>query len=673
MRLLSRLGSWLRADPDARSGAVEVESVTLTAQGTGKRAPATSPEQFRDALLDAIERAHAAGSPDVYPLDPAVQMLVIPALYDGTDEDERRLGMELDAAIRRVQSAGRSLSSLTWSALRDARPSFEPSYVEWAGERAHRFEGEVGIIFFVDVEAIALSMAQAAQSLGFGARVHPDQPSVMVTDGRFEAHVGVHALVAESLWTARGPLSTIRRRARSLAGEFRGYLAAQQGLVRRFPGVRFAVKDGALYGRGQGVEGKVSYRALTAAIKHAGLGVDRWLARVVLADVCGAKGDAGVIVRSPAYLKAWPDALSQTRDGYTLVAVRVDDGRVRPVLRSDDDPPERFDHYLNEAERQLGFLKFNGHAFIVREGEEAAACLVGDAMATLSFSPSLVRGAIEQLIPLPERVRVRSVSEDLLVVGDADSTSGVIEAALAQAAQLEEDLCDDRADRVALDMELPVDTRPAGHFELELVPSEYFDLCKEAERSIELDASQSSYQRGLALETIGRNEHAIHVYQRALRADTEDGELNFALGRCLNALGQHERAVPLLQRAHDALPERAEAANALGLALYLSGDSFGASEAFESAVQLDPAESSYFVNLARSYVDDQRVQHARLALERALDIDPGCADAHASLALLCHQSGDHLRALHHAREALAEEPENAVMKRLLNALELDDE
>jgi tetratricopeptide (TPR) repeat protein len=349
----------------------------------------------------------------------------------------------------------------------------------------------------------------------------------------------------------------------------------------------------------------------------------------------------------------------------------VTEGRAAPVLEDDEDPPERFDHYHDEAQRQLGFLKLTGHAFVVREEDHAAVVLVGDAMATVGISPALVRGAIEQLVPLPERVVVHTTSEDILVVAPADAPARLVDEASRRALQLEKDLSDDRADRLELDMELDLKERPAGHFELELVPNEYFDLCDGAVVSRASDASHSSYQRGLALETIGRSDRAVDVYQRGLRSDHDDGELNFALGRCLNAMGQHERAVPVLQRAQTALPERAEAANALGLALYLSGDSLSSSEAFEKAIQLDPNESAYYVNLARSYVDDARTKHARLALEQALDIEPSCADAHASLALLCHQSGETLEALHHAREALAEEPENAVMRRLLNALDVD--
>ncbi len=677
MRLLSRLGSWLRAD----SGDVEalgdpgshLAGVALGTTVPGRRLPATPPEAFSHALLEGLEHAHRTGRADVYRLDPAVQLLVIPPAYGSDDHEERRLSGDLDDAIRRVQSEGRTLSSLTWSALRDARPVFEPSYLDWAGPFARRFEGEVGLIFFVDIEAIGMAMAHAAQDLGFSSRVDGTRPSVWVSDGRFEAHVGVHALVAEALWTARGPLSVIRRRARSLPGEFRSFLATVAGLGRRFPGVRFEVASDKLRVRVKDLDGRMNYRHLSAAMKHAGLGVDRWLARVTLDDLVGLAGDAGLMLRAPSYLKAWPEALAEEREGHALVAVRHHEGRLVPVLRGLDDPPDRFEHYRVEGERQLGFLQFAGHAFVVRLDEHAAVCLVGDGVASIALHESLVRGAVEQLLPLPGRVLVQALSKDVVLVSQTPAPRALLDEAERRAAQLESDLCDDPASRLRFSRELELTAAPAGHFELTLVPTDYFEFSDDAALVARSAPSHSSYQRGLALETIGRHDLAAHAFERALRADQEDGELSLALGRCLNQLGEYARAVPLLQLAHGELPERAEAANALGLALYLSGDPSSACDAFERAVALDPTESSFYVNLGRSYLDEEELGAAKKALERALHLEPSCADAHAGLALVSHRSGDTLRALHHAREALAEEPENALMRTLLKSLDGDEE
>lgn len=674
MRLLSRLGSWLRADSDVDPSVIDDGPIPAPYTGTpARRLPVTPPEAFRDALLEAIDHAHEARCADVYRLDPSVHLLVIPPVYENEESEERRLATDLDSAIRRMQSDGRTLSSLTWSALRDARPAFEPTYSEWAGDDARRFEGEVGLIFFVDVEALSLAMAHAAQDLGFSARVDPVRPSVWITDGRFEAHVGVHALVAEALWTARGPLSVIRRRARSLPGEFRGFLATLSGLGRRYPGVRFDVDGGKLRVRTNGIDGRVNYRHLTASIRHAGLGVDRWLGRVTLEDLVTLDGDAGLMLRSSTYLRAWPEALAETHEEYAVVSVRHHEARVAPVLSRKDDPSDRFEHYRVEGLRQLGFLRFKGHAFVVREDEHAVVCFVGDGMASAALHESLLRGAIEQLAPLPSTVRVVAPSEDVLLVAHPEAPPRLVQESERRATQLERDLYDDPADRLRYDKHVALTESPAGHFELTLVPTDYFELCDDAAQVARSAPSQASYQRGLALEAIGRQDRAADAYERALRSDSSDGEVALALGRCLSSLGEFERAVPLLEQAERELPDRAEAANALGMALYSSGDSEGASRAFERAVALDPTESAFYVNLGRSHFDEEDFPAAEKALATALHLQPDCADAHATLALVSHRTGDNLKALHHAREALAEEPENPIMRRLLQALGVDDD
>ena len=47
------------------------------------------------------------------------------------------------------------------------------------------------------------------------------------------------------------------------------------------------------------------------------------------------------------------------------------------------------------------------------------------------------------------------------------------------------------------------------------------------------------------------------------------------------------------------------------------------------------------------------------------------AEAHASMAVLCHRTGDKPRAMHHAREALAEQPDDETVRELLRMLDED--
>jgi protein O-GlcNAc transferase len=124
-----------------------------------------------------------------------------------------------------------------------------------------------------------------------------------------------------------------------------------------------------------------------------------------------------------------------------------------------------------------------------------------------------------------------------------------------------------------------------------------------------------------------------------------------------------------LEKAASALPEHAEAVNALGVALYRNGDHVHARAAFQRAVKLAPDEVGFLVNLGRACCDQKLFGEAKAALEHALRVEPTSAEAHASMAVLFHKTGERQRAMHHAREALAEQPDDETVRELLKMLE----
>jgi Tfp pilus assembly protein PilF len=126
-----------------------------------------------------------------------------------------------------------------------------------------------------------------------------------------------------------------------------------------------------------------------------------------------------------------------------------------------------------------------------------------------------------------------------------------------------------------------------------------------------------------------------------------------------------------LERAATALDDHAEAQHALGLALYEIGRGADAREALRRAVSLAPDEAPYLVALGRSCADDELYGEARTSLEKALRLDPSMAEAHAVLAVVCHKTGQRQAAMHHAREALSEQPDDETMAELLKLLEED--
>lgn len=703
MRFLTRISSWLKSGTRLREPAIveprPQQSLERGVDATwAVRLPSSSAESFRASLLAAVGRAHDDELAVLASLDASVEMLVIPRTEGMSTERDRKLSAQIDESLRVIEARGRSYSSLTWTALREARPPFAPAASEWAGNLAHRFEGDAGIIFFVDVEAVALAMCHAAEAQGLSARVDDEAELVRVNDGRFEAHVATSALLAEALWTGRGPLAAIARRAGALSGELRSFLALTKGLERRFQGVRFDLRPDApaaalraagavtprpltpatgswlVARRADDPAGTVlDYRHLAAAQRAGGLGVDAFLGRARLEDLDKDAGEPAVLVRSPAYLKAYPDALSVIDGDTALVAVRLDDGAAKVVRRGADDDAARFEHYRDEATRQLPFFSFEGHAFIVeqgtRRGRASAVCLVGDKAASVAFHPSLVKGILEQVVEREPRARVRAFTENTACFASIHASDELLEEAKKRAHQLEGDVFPDGSDPLSLDREVDLPELGHGHFDLSLVPEAYFSVRDQALTRSDLGRGHTDYLRGLSYELLGRPDLALGAFERAVRQSSADGEMNLALGRTISSLGEHARAVAFLEKAAHALPEHPEAVNALGVALYRSGNTGDARDAFARAVKLAPDEVGFLVNLGRTCCDERLFEEARAALEHALRVEPTSAEAHASMAVLCHRTGDKPRAMHHAREALAEQPDDETVRELLRMLD----
>jgi Tfp pilus assembly protein PilF len=631
------------------------------------RLPQTGPEVFgrrlKDALVDSRRGVQAVT------LDASIRMI---ALSRGDRADEG----DIDRALQQVEASGVQWSSLTWSALRDARPPFRPTPRQWAGELAQLLDGEAGLIFFVDVEAIAVAIAQAAEQQGLSAIIE-DTSAVRVSDGRFQAVIGTSTVIAEALWTGCGPLAAILRRVRHLPQELRSFVAVVKGLERAFVGVRFEVIGDHVLARraGQGPV-RLDYRHLAASARASGLGVDAFLEGATLLDLVDQSGEVVALLRSPAWAKAWPEMVAAVEpDGGVVCIARELEGRVRPVRSTPIDPPGRFAFLLREAKRQLPFLQVQGHAFVVEQptanGLSRAWGLVSDRAASLLLDPALVRGLCEQLGPLPDEVMAKAISENVLVMA---STAGpALDEAERRGRLLEHDLFDGGTDPLQLCRRLTLPEQGAGIFELTIVPDQFFELCDRAAHAGSVGRLHGDFLRGLALEALGLHEKALPHFERAVRARLDDGDLHLALGRCLSGLANFDRAVQVLGRAAALSPDEGEVQNALGVALYKTGANTAARAAFLRAVHLSPDEVPFLVNLGRTCTDEELFTEARAVLEHALRMEPSSAEAHASMAVLCHRTGERKRALHHARVALAEEPDDDTVQELLRMIDDDAE
>ena len=97
-----------------------------------------------------------------------------------------------------------------------------------------------------------------------------------------------------------------------------------------------------------------------------------------------------------------------------------------------------------------------------------------------------------------------------------------------------------------------------------------------------------------------------------------------------------------------------------GIGLLAEGDLRGAERAFGRASKADPRNPDSWVNLARVFINDDRLEAAAEALGRALELRPGFAKALFFRAMYFRSRGDYARAVADLDEVLTEFPRDRV-------------
>lgn len=164
---------------------------------------------------------------------------------------------------------------------------------------------------------------------------------------------------------------------------------------------------------------------------------------------------------------------------------------------------------------------------------------------------------------------------------------------------------------------------------------------------IEAEAARRRRQQGNELLGEGarllaqnRPGEAAARLERAASLLPDDPDVAINLGGAYVLQRRYNKAVAVLERASRATPDNAMVWTNLAAAylgsLELSGpqQQSKAIEAYERALQVDPAAPNVHYNLGLIYNDRQEHTQARLWFTRALEIDPGDRDARQWLARL---------------------------------------
>ncbi len=183
------------------------------------------------------------------------------------------------------------------------------------------------------------------------------------------------------------------------------------------------------------------------------------------------------------------------------------------------------------------------------------------------------------------------------------------------------------------------------------------------ERSIALDPSldDAHYNLGLALSKLNDRAGARKEFEKSLALADHDPEVHFQLSRVLRSLGEQDKADKQLQLFRDATEEQSRRSVAQSKAIaaekeLTGGDANKAVTLYNEALQETPDDALLDFKLAMALDKTGDTKAERVALEKAVQIDPAMAIAQNQLGYLAVRSGDSATAEEHFRDAVRAAP-----------------
>jgi predicted O-linked N-acetylglucosamine transferase (SPINDLY family) len=151
------------------------------------------------------------------------------------------------------------------------------------------------------------------------------------------------------------------------------------------------------------------------------------------------------------------------------------------------------------------------------------------------------------------------------------------------------------------------------------------------------DNSRSMLERAFQLHNVQDYSGAEALYRQFLILDQNCSEVLEALGILLVQTERVTEGIDYLMRATLAAPNVAQRHFNLGLALNTNRQPDQAIEAWKTAVQLDPSYRDAWNELGRVYMQCQRCEDAKLALEYSLRLSPDQIEKQCDLADVCFE------------------------------------
>lgn len=161
---------------------------------------------------------------------------------------------------------------------------------------------------------------------------------------------------------------------------------------------------------------------------------------------------------------------------------------------------------------------------------------------------------------------------------------------------------------------------------------------------------------------------AEEYFSRALKADPSDAETHFSRGAMLSQQGKNDAALQSYAKAIAIDPLYAAVHNNMGSILLGRGDTAGAEAKFREAIRINPSLREGHFNLAALLRDSARRPEAARHFETAVLLDPWLHDARLELVPLYLEQGRNTDAFNQLKAVLADDPENATAKALVQEM-----
>lgn len=173
------------------------------------------------------------------------------------------------------------------------------------------------------------------------------------------------------------------------------------------------------------------------------------------------------------------------------------------------------------------------------------------------------------------------------------------------------------------------------------------------------DHADALHLAALASHHQGRGDEAILLFDRAVAARPNDGEIRNNYGCMLMELGRPAAAAEMLQQALKIRRGDFMALRNLGSVLRALGRLGDAARALRNAIELKPDFAEAHTTLATVLRDLGRPAEALSHAQRGAQLLPNAAPAHAALGMVLHELGRTTEAMSALRRAVQLDPNDA--------------